>query len=312
MQPKTEQILATLQVIIEPQSGFNLPGHESGGSISPFVWELSQNGEFNILNLSLEKGWLKLTDIDATIKNWQTMDYASNFNSFSLNLNEKTAWASKIEILSQLLIQNLQDLESFNVKTSSYFPDDDLVGLIVGKTTDGNWIAVFHTLYKETKIPQEQLSRSPVIHHISAQALRENTLNIVSQLQAITSDMGTIHLAGDIGGGYYYNYDYQIVYGAAETKEAAMAQALQASGMLEIGIFHKFFSEKEYLPRWANNLEAKYAKYDKLNKFLHHTFAEVMMYRFSFWTQENIYIIGETSGGDWAGLYIESEFVYNP
>ncbi|MBD2197877.1 MULTISPECIES: nuclease A inhibitor family protein [Calothrix] len=312
MQPKTEQILATIEVILDSKSGFHLPGHEDGGYIYPFVWDATEKGEFNILNLSLSQNWLKLTDIENTIKSWRTMDYARNFNSFDLNENEQTDWANKIENLYQIIRDNLQDLESFFVKTSSYFPSDDLVGLIVGKTADGDWVTVFQTLYKETKIPQEQLSRSPVIHPISAQALRENTLNIVSQLQAITSELGTIHLAGDIGGGYYYNYDYQIVYGAAETKEAAMAQALQASGMLEIGIFHKFFSEKEYLPRWANNLEAKYAKYDKLNKFLHHTFAEVMMYRFSFWTQENIYIIGETSGGDWAGLYIESEFVYNP
>ncbi|QIR38605.1 hypothetical protein HCG51_19145 [Tolypothrix sp. PCC 7910] len=312
MQSKTEEILATLQVIIEPQSGFNLPGHEDGGYIYPFVWELSQNGKFNILNLSLEKGWLKLTDIDATIKNWQTMDYAGNFNSFSLNSTEKTAWANKIGILSQLLTQNLQDLESFNVKTSSYFPDNDLVGLIVGKTADGNWIAVFHTLYKETNITQGQISRFPITQSISTQALGENTVNIVSQLQAITSELGTIHLEGDFGGGYYYNYDYHIVYGAAETKEAAIAQALQASGMLEISQFHNFYPDTQYLQFRVRDSAAEYATYEKLNQFLHHTFAEVMMYRFSFWTQENIYIIGEIAGCDWAGLYIKSEFVYNP
>ncbi|MEH2026491.1 nuclease A inhibitor family protein [Nostoc sp.] len=312
MQPQTEQILATLQVIIEPKSGFHLPGHEDGGYICPFVWDASQNGEFNILNLSRSQGWLKLTDTDATIKNWQTMDYANNFNSFSLNSSDKTAWADKIETLFQILSQSLQDMESFNVKTSSYFPENDSVGLIVGKTTDENWVAVCPTFYKETNIPQGQISRSPVIHSMSAQTLGENTLNLVSQLQAITSELGIIHLEGDLGGGYYYSYDYQIVYSAAETKELAIAQALQASGALEISQFQNFYPDKEYLQDWYRNSEAKYAKYDKLNKFLNHAFAKVMMYRFSFWTQENIYIIGETQCGDWAGLYIESEFVYNP
>ncbi|MEH2178018.1 hypothetical protein [Nostoc sp.] len=115
MQTKTEQILATLQVIIEPKSGFNLPGHEDGGYISPFVWEVSQNGEFNILNLSRFQGWLKLTDSDVTIKNWQAMEYVNKFNDFALNSTEKIAWLNKIERLSQILSKSLQDLECFKV-----------------------------------------------------------------------------------------------------------------------------------------------------------------------------------------------------
>ncbi|WP_442945176.1 nuclease A inhibitor family protein [Nostoc sp.] len=82
--------------------------------------------------------------------------------------------------------------------------------------------------------------------------------------------------------------------------------------MLEISQFQNFYPNKEYLQDWYTNSEAEYVKYDKLNKFLHHSFTEVMMYVFSFWTQENIYIIGETPCGDWAGLYIKSEFMYNP
>ncbi|MEH2254447.1 MAG: hypothetical protein V7K33_34190 [Nostoc sp.] len=55
MQPKTEQIIGTLQVIIEPESGFKLPGHEDGGSIFPFIWEASKQGEFNILKEHLHR-----------------------------------------------------------------------------------------------------------------------------------------------------------------------------------------------------------------------------------------------------------------
>ncbi|MBD2166959.1 hypothetical protein H6G04_21445 [Calothrix membranacea FACHB-236] len=312
MQPKTDQNLATIQVILDPKSGFHLPGHEDGGYIYPFVWDATEKGEFNILNLSLSQNWLKLTDIENTIKSWRTMDYASNFNSFDLNENEQNAWANKIEKLSQILTNNLQNLESFYVKTSSYFPSDDLVGLIVGKTADGDWVAVFQTLYKETHIPQGLISRDPVNYSIPNQVLGENTLNLISQLQAITSELGAINLNGDFGGGYYYSYDYQIVYSAAETKEAAITQSLQASGMLEISQFNNFYSEQEYLYDWYSDSEAEYAKHNKLNQFLKSNFAKVMMYRFSFWTQENIYIIGETTSGDWTGIYIKSEFVYNP
>ncbi|MCC5625740.1 hypothetical protein [Nostoc sp. CHAB 5715] len=110
MQPTTEQILGTLQVIIEPISNFKLSGHEDGGYIYPFIWEVSEQGEFNILNLSLSKGWLKLTDSDATIKNWQAMEYLKEFPDFSLNTNDKTAWFNKIETLAQILSNSLQDI----------------------------------------------------------------------------------------------------------------------------------------------------------------------------------------------------------
>ena len=63
-----------------------------------------------------------------------------------------------------------------------------------------------------------------------------------------------------------------------------------------------------------------YQKYNQINRFLNQTFSNVMMYRFSFWTLENIYIIGEIQNGVSevmpeayrAGIYIKSDFVYNP
>ncbi len=62
-----EQILGTLQVLTEAHLSCNLPYHEDGGFLIPFVWNVAEQGEFNILNLSHEKGWLRITDVDATV-----------------------------------------------------------------------------------------------------------------------------------------------------------------------------------------------------------------------------------------------------
>ena len=56
----------------------------------------------------------------------------------------------------------------------------------------------------------------------------------------------------------------------------------------------------------------KQVQFNKLNHFFASNFSKPIMYRFSFWTQENIYIIGETQSGDRAGIYIKSDFIYNP
>lgn len=95
MQPETEQIFATLELLLDGNLAFrnlafNLPGHEDGGQISPFVWDGSNSGEFNILNLCRANSWLQLTDVDAIVKDWQEMNYLKHFPNFSLNPKQKT------------------------------------------------------------------------------------------------------------------------------------------------------------------------------------------------------------------------------
>lgn len=312
MQPETEQIFATLELLLEQNLPFNLPGHEDGGRIFPFVWDVSEQGEFNILNLCCAKSWLKLTDVDATIKSWQEMNYARSFPDFSLNSKQITTRVHQIESLFQVLNTSLHNLESYILNSrSSYYVIP--FGVVIGRTEDKDWICVSPTVYTETHIPKEQISRSPLFNSTSAQPLGEKTLNILSRIQAITSELGTISLNGDFDG-YSYAYDHQIISAAAATKELALEQALQASGMLEISQFNGLYREREYLQGiyCDDEINETHQKYKNINKFLNQNFSKVVMYRLSFWTEENIYIIGQTSCGDWAGIYLNSQFVYNP
>ncbi|MEH1999379.1 MAG: nuclease A inhibitor family protein [Nostoc sp.] len=313
MYTETERIFGTLQVLVEPYLTVDLPGHEDG-TIVPFVWDVSEQGEFNIINLCLGNGWLQLTDVDITIRSWQKLEYLKYFPNFSLGFEENNLRTNKFAALLQILHTNLQDLQSFSWKAHSCSTGIVSPGLVIGRTADETWICICPTVYKETAIPQEQISRSPLPQSSSDELFGENSLNLISKIQAITSELGIISLEGDFGGGYYYSYDHQIVYGVAVSKELAVEKALQNAGLIELKQFNGFYLDKTYFEgcNYDYSDEDFYSKYEQVNKFLKQIFFEVIMYRFSFWTQEHIYIIGQSKPGDWVGLYLKSEFVYNP
>lgn len=310
MQPETEQIFATLELLLDQSLPFELPGHEDGGHIYPFVWDGSKQEEFNVLSLCHANGWLKLTDVDATIKDWQEMNYAKHFPDFSLDSKRKNALIHQFESLFQVLNSNLDNLESYIFNSGYSFGSNPSV--ILGKTKDEDWICISPTVYTETTISQQQISRSSIPKQ-TLQSLGKNTLAILAQIQPISSEIGITSLNGDLGGGYMYDYAHQIVYAAA-TKELALAGVLRASGTLEIAHFNGFFSDRKYLEDWYFDYDINEIsqKYENINQFFSQAFPKVVMYRFSFWTQENIYTIGQTRKGDWAGIHINSEFVYNP
>lgn len=311
MHPKTEQTFGSLEILVESVPCISLSGHEDGGYLYPFAWDVSQDREFNAFNLCISKGWLKLTDKDIVLKNWLEMSYLQSFNAFRIQHEEKLVRQNQITNLFQVINQNLKDISSFTL--TSYYTNE--VGSIVGQTIDEDWICVCHTLYKETYIPKEQINRTEIDQ--SSLILEANTLKLISEIEKCISDLDVISLKGDFGGGYGYDYDHKYVCSVAKTKEQAVEKALQKSEILEIATFDGFYPDINELweREWCDDEDVnrqKPKKFNKLNHFFASSFSEPMMYRFSFWTQENIYIIGETQSGDRAGIYIESNFVYNP
>ncbi len=59
MKPETEQLLGTLEVIIG----------------NTFVWETELQGEFNVWNLAIARGFVSLTDVDVAIAHWQAVKH---------------------------------------------------------------------------------------------------------------------------------------------------------------------------------------------------------------------------------------------
>ena len=312
MNKETKKIFGTLEVLLEYCPCINIPGHEDGGYIYPFVWDKSKQGEFNPFNLSLSKRWLKQTDDDVILKNWQEMQYVIYFDKSYSCTEEQIQKSNIITALSQLLKNNLRKLEAFNV-TNSY---EYNFGLVIGQTIDGEWISVCPSVYRETHISQKQIYRTQQSQDFNLEQMSQNTKILIQSIEAITSEIGTINV-GYEGGDYYINYDYHMVYAVNKTRESVIEKILQSSRMLEISKFHSFYPDKQYFQQWEfvdepDKQELMYQIYTQINQFFNQTFSGVMMYRFSFEVFENIYIIGETKNGDRTGIYIKSEFIYNP
>ena len=215
----------------------------------------------------------------------------------------------------QLLQHNSTKLESFLLRfKSDYHGGIYLPGIIIGETKDGDWIGFSHTFYKETRIPPEIIYRSDQIETDTEALLGENTLDLMAKIQAITAELGTIYFAGDFGGGYLYNYEHKFVCTAAKTKELVFAKILQATECLEINQFYSFYPDLSYLADWYcdNETEDVYQRYNIINRFFQQNFDQTIIHRFSFRVQECIYILGQTPGKNLVGLYLDSEFTYNP
>ncbi|MEH2036328.1 hypothetical protein [Nostoc sp.] len=192
MHSETERIFGTLQVILGEKLGFDLPDGQDAGYTSPFVWDASENGEFNILNLSQYKGWLKLTDADVTIRSWQQLEYLEYFPNFDYNTDVWKIITTQLQSLSDVLKNNSQVLESFSWKNYSDRTAITSPGLIVAEIEDDKWICVCPTVYKETEIPEEVISRSPLVKETFTKPFTETTLNLISKIEKITTDLGKI------------------------------------------------------------------------------------------------------------------------
>lgn len=315
MNKETKNILATLEILLESCRCIHFGGHEDGGYIYPFVWEKSKQGEFNPFDLGISKGWLMLIDNDAIETSMQAIEYCKSFNSFSLKEDEEEQRIEKTIALLRLLENNLQELETF--ETQTFYYAEGSINLIIGRTIDGDWISVCPTAYIETSIPQQQISRTIQEQEFNFDGIGENTKSLILEMEAIISELGTINISGDFGKGYTYDYPHSVVYAASKTKESVVEKVLQSTGILELSQFQSFYSQMDFFDKYEHFYKSEesdliYEKYNQINEFLNQTFSKVMMYRFSFWDLENIYIIGETQSCDWVGIHIRSNFIYNP
>jgi hypothetical protein len=321
MNPKTEQIFASLEILVE-RLPFDLPYHEDGGHVYPFVWNTQVQSEFNIFNLCRSNGWIKLTDAPLVIKQWQGLEYTKAFNDeeheeineFFLNDENIHAWQDGIRSLAQS-IDRLDNIQAYDFQFRS---DVSPNGIILGRDNDGNWIGVTSTVYLSGVIPKATLdfNRDPQ-SELDTTADRSE---IITQITSNIASSKNIQLDGDFGGGYPYSYNHKIVYGIGATRELAWKSTIQASGMLSRGKFNNIYQkDSDLLERYydyaAEKIDNVFGRYLSIVKLFKQELIESTVYRISSWNSENIYIIGEPkqgNQGDRVGIYIKSNFVYNP
>jgi hypothetical protein len=194
---------------------------------------------------------------------------------------------------------------------------------------DGNWVGITSTVYVASDIPEATLNFTPNIQpplNIDA-----NRSHISHQIADIISSLQKIKMSGDFGGGYPYSYSHQMVYGIGTTRELAWESTIQASGMLARGNLNTVYQRDDnlldrYCDRSQEKINDVFDRYVNITKLFKQELTNPIVYRISSWNSENIYIIGEmkeSSQSDSSsvmprlpcsevGIYIKSNFVYNP
>lgn len=339
MNPSTTQLLATLEVLLQEEMECILPYNHTS-EWQPFYWESSVKGEFNSISLLYSQGWMRNTDIEIAINNWQEIEkngiptpeeyntYADGvleeeeeyefeefegFEEYEEEIVDKKSPAfqqrKKIyQQLSQLLKSNLQNLQVYQFSSSIEYS----CFAIVGQLDNKNWISITST------VPQE----TPDLSHI---LVVKNNVEILPdkpnsefefQIHQILKSLKSILIYGHYYGGYDHTYLHKIIYQTASTKQTALQNALIKSGFLQIGKFQCFYpDEREYLfQSFSTDEEGKelYQKYQHLNSFLKAKCPESTMFTFRFWDYTQIFIVGESAENDRVGLKLTSEFDYNP
>jgi hypothetical protein len=343
-----EEIFDRLGILVN-KLPFNLPNHEDGGNIYPFAWNSDANGEFNIFSLFKINNWIKPADVNSVIKELLEFKYAEEFSPVRLSDRETDYWQDGIKTLSNIL-NSLIDLQAYNFKLQEH---RSASGIILGQTTDGDWIGITSTVYVASFIGKEFIDFSilnesllkidehklmPDFHQkkvksLMPQAPKQKISREIKYAQSagksdLLSQIATIILSlkdniavqnsGDDG--YSMSLVYKIVYGTGKTIDMAWEKTLQASHMLKIGKFNTIYhGDDELYERYCDyeqeEVDDIFGRYKEITELINKESTNPLVYRISSWDSENIYIIGssnEADKEDRVGIYIKSNFVYNP
>ena len=325
MNSSTTQTLATLEVILQEEIICRLPYNHTS-EWEPFCWESSVKGEFNLISLLYSQGWMKNTDIEIAINNWQeiermgvpTLDEYSSYAESVFEYEEDEVDRNSPQFqqrknyykqLSKLLKSNLYDLEVYEFSCWAEYSCFAIVGQLLDNQ---NWICVTSTVPKETP----EFNDIIVTENHTEVSLDKSKTDLESQIDKILEFLTPVLTYGHYDGCYEQTYHHQITYQTASNKQPALQNSINKSGFLQIGQYQSFYPDDgDYIFQdYSGEEEGEelYEKYQHLNSFLKTKFSELTLYTFRFWDYTQLFFIGESTENDQVGLRLTSEFDYNP
>ncbi len=324
MNPSTTKLLGTLEILLQEEMECRLPNNHTS-KWKPFYWDFLVKGEFNSISLLYSQGWIKNTDIEIAIQNWQQIEQNgiptppeyNHYADYTLEYGKDKVDRKSPEFqqrkniyhkLSKLLKSNLQNLQVYQFNYSVVYS----CFAIVGQLDDESWICVTSTVPQETPDLSEILVLTNNVEILSDKPKSDYE----TQINQILESLKPVLIYGHYDGGYDNTYHHKIIYQTASRKSTALQNALIASGFLQVGKFKSFYpNEGEYLFEYcASQEKAKkiYDKFQHLNSFLKAKFPELTIHTFRFWDYTQIFIVGESAENDRVGLRLISKFHYNP
>lgn len=326
MDIQTEQLLGTIEVLLEKELICILPYNQTS-EWKPFVWDSEEKGELSVISLLKSEGWIKHTDIEIAIQNWQDIEqsgvptpdgddhYAEErFDEDDYQDREAPEFVSRKDVyreLAEYITANVKNLQVYQLSSHRVYS----CFAIVGELGDASWIYITSTVPQETPDFEDILVTTNQ-DDFNLNNLRNESNNIVNEIEKILEPLAPIKIYGFYDAAYEHTYQHQILWKTASTEEEALKKALILSKVLDIKHFKTFYPDpEEYIFTDYSDREEGikwYNQYQQLNNFLTTNFTQLIIYKFNFWNYTHVFVIGKSSGNDWVGLRLTSEFDYNP
>lgn len=239
MSTSTEQLLATLEVI--------------SNSRRAILFETANQGEFNLWNLMITEGFVTLTDIELAFEHWQNIEQwgtptdTTNYEYAPSRSERKgDSWNDEIaserkgyyQQLQHIISQNLQNVQAYNLSILKSVPEtfewdhpDFYVPIIVGSTSDNNWLCLAPTVPDQVSYRNEKYKS---VTKITSEEHSETSQNLIAQIQPLLDKLTPISIYGYYYGGYNYTYQHHIAGAVAKSKAKAIELALQNATMVMI------------------------------------------------------------------------------
>jgi hypothetical protein len=333
MYSKAIQHLASLEVLLETPLHFRLP-HNDGGTLTPWFWDNTNDGAFNLLALAQREGWMQWTDSEVAIETWQFSEQRGlaapgilendpsciedDDANILLSEADRDRRAQVYDDLLAWFNQNLQKQQTFLMRCSS----DYTWVVVVGQQANGRWLAIAPTVPNETPCYvtdsnshdenrddyRDIIIKSKVEPRI-AEPLSDSTL------AALLEQLPGIKIYGWYDGGYNITHNYQLHTAVADSQEEAIADIFLRSGFLEQYHFQTLAPGEQLYDGSDKTSKIAIDRFAGFNRFLSEVMPEIQLYCFCFWDREFLYFVTDEqlySMGDRVGFSLRSQFTYNP
>ncbi|MTJ09829.1 nuclease A inhibitor family protein [Anabaena sp. UHCC 0204] len=274
-----------LQKLAELTRDLEFPWSDSDYPINPFVWEVQTQGEFTMENL-----------FRSEISNFSSYENPGKIMK-SANLDDylESVWqkTENYQIAIELVKKNTSFLEVAEIRT--LHDTADTFKIIFGTTKSGEWIGIAPQIpadFEEYTRNGEMVIGEPLLPVYQPQIA--TNLELFTQLEPLLTDLDFYEpnmLGGFTGTGF--------VVRLGETRKSMFNNLLDAIGFARIFPFQEFTPETDS----DDDFEEEYIEATQaLDTFLQSNLNNVHTYLFGMSCCYNIYAIGETEDGDFAGV----------
>lgn len=314
MHSETEKIFRVLE-----SYNANLPDDRKVWD-KPFLWNSEQQGKFDIWKFLVSEGFVYSTvqsteierAIDRAIQHWQDIEsrgtpttqekyqYAPYWKERkdrvpSYILKQR---ANVYQALAYFVKQYLQNLEVHLLSDTLYTDNDFEVYIILGQTSDLDWLCLMPTVPAQVEFQDTRLLRVNVEALTYCKSENSTTQNLFEKINKILAQLEPIRIYGYYYGGYNYTYKHRIICTTSSNKTKAIKLGLQASRMLTVD---KSLSKMIMYPRG-----------EQVRQFMQEALQGCRRYIISFWESGYAYELGYIQTGDWLGFKHWFWCEYNP